>query len=1688
MSPRDKRYLALVEKALATFYTFEEWADYVTFLSRLTKALAFPEKPRSLLWIPLQEQVLDKLAHCLSPTRPSGVHQKALQVYASLFDALTLRELNCTVAVWLPGLLLVLSYGSTQVKPQLLSLYEHKLLEPLESATLRMITRPLMLLLLAGLDDENSEIFADCLRLMKRLKEKLGNNAHFWKELFLCIICSPEKRVGALHVCLAYLPVLTTIQLGNERVYSAEAQACLVGKGGLLVRAFAAALDTQTSFNPATDIVVIRAFFDLLLARLPLDLPVLTELVAERDKQLLVMACVRTTLRREMSLNRRLWAWFLGPSSSHDTLDAAARKQFFCDHAVMHVSDGLLTMLESGAARDITAALRMALALIIDKWEISQPVTSAVFCPVLQTCRRAVAAKNTLANDILHETSLFFNQVEAVYIWRYVTCDLLTSDRANDHEMLLFVLKTFELPDSPTAHHIHLAILVHLQCSTIDDAFLDTLEALVGLARPELLVPAGASRIELNAAELIQAVQQYYRELSTDEGAVFSIDDARLTHALLERLKALYAASCTSPSHAPRLSAVLCKFVYAVPRLEKQRYAGDQRLIDTVLCPVSTARAAQKAADAPAVVFGLFRLCRYLGTIMDRAEKAQLLKVVMCSLWAVLVSLRPANYQVEAVKAVFELPSCFRETEVEAGLVAMVLAASSEMRYRAFTTLWTHAAEIDDAHVLLTRPLFVILDGAPDASTGEYSEFGRFLAHILKDSTASRLFQIVCEPLVAFLSRQNPADVLQPDDDLALLNYHAQTLRSVVCTNIRAAKDAMSRKLDAAGRLVEYSRLLDSWKVSTYKTLVLRIVAGLLLLKHVPGDTDTAHSFDAFVALTAATHELVSVCTSGSDSALDALFGGLVEACAFYVDQTLIDARYEKMVALTLRAMHCALVEAKSLHVALQYAQCDAGDGPPRLVTVMLLCIAACDAPGIFDAWFRVFCASLHVLSGSILDFLLAANAAILAKMRGYFDRLRAFDCMPGGGSPEDSVLLLLAGLESTTVTAHSHIVPMAVGASPAPGDGFLGNIITGVFQIEAPGARADDDTLVARVLDALSQVCVAAYTMWDWLDAQAGASVLHAAPHSAMNVAITVRFRARKLLECLGELERQRVIETVVGTAAGARAPLSASAALTESAPLSPITPSAPSAPLFPPASAIKLLHVLDSGREQLSVLHILNAIRTRCHTAAVPERERARFYGGVTALQLAAFLSTYVDSMDHDTVDEVWEALAKFTKDAVAHAAQYAAVLVDLLDLFRAVAARTTARRLAHRDVAATYAATLGAVLSRKQDVVDAWGGEETRLYTRLAAHAACWGTVLLDPDKVSAAAHSVVSALVVPKMRSKSEPIAPHVSSLLHAVGDACPVKAWKLAVQDVFTDNSFFATGRFADDTWQRCVQLWIASDPDKSTEYVARVVPQSPSATANIFAWSDASEIHSAAGMLRLLAYLCVVLPRDSFAPQLGDLFARLAAAWQAAAGAGHAGHVADAGGGAGASAGHSAPAVQGAVLTMLRAVTLRCSEPHLVAHWPFITQTLARAMLRFADMTPRELAQLGKAPLGVLLAACKLLDQLLLLGSDEFNTCAWLFVGSGSVTDTASVAYVDRLAKKTEALMMRDTPILVERPRDGEPATPLLSGVRSIKSTALLKVFLGLLSYIHYERTYGLISGSVEACEAELLADLGLRG
>ena len=106
-----RRYASNVERALSLFDTaLQEWADYIAFLGRLLKVKcqlagqnsqlkfmqqALQSKPSGTADVPYEALVAKRLAQCLDPTLPSGVHQKVLEVYAYVFSTLDVGFRPC---------------------------------------------------------------------------------------------------------------------------------------------------------------------------------------------------------------------------------------------------------------------------------------------------------------------------------------------------------------------------------------------------------------------------------------------------------------------------------------------------------------------------------------------------------------------------------------------------------------------------------------------------------------------------------------------------------------------------------------------------------------------------------------------------------------------------------------------------------------------------------------------------------------------------------------------------------------------------------------------------------------------------------------------------------------------------------------------------------------------------------------------------------------------------------------------------------------------------------------------------------------------------------------------------------------------------------------------------------------------------------------------------------------------------------------------------------------------------------------------------------------------------------------------------------------------------------------------------------------------------------------------------------
>ncbi|XP_077977408.1 protein DOP1A-like isoform X2 [Glandiceps talaboti] len=284
-----RAYVAAVEKALKNFEYSSEWADLISALGKLNKVLQanskYPVIPKRLL-------IGKRLAQCTHPALPSGVHLKALETYDIIFKNVGSKRLAQDLFLYSAGLFPLLGNAAMSVKPVLLNLYEEHYL-PLNEH-LKPGLNGLLLGILPGLE-EGSEHFE---RTNSLLEQVCGvtDSVAFHTALWDCVLCSPMARLPAITFVLSYV----------SKHVPLEGQLYFMGSDTTkMVTAVTAALHDAS-------VLVQRSMLDFLLQCLPMH----TERLEKEDTVLVTMASLNVVLRRDMSLNRRLYAWLLGGDSN----------------------------------------------------------------------------------------------------------------------------------------------------------------------------------------------------------------------------------------------------------------------------------------------------------------------------------------------------------------------------------------------------------------------------------------------------------------------------------------------------------------------------------------------------------------------------------------------------------------------------------------------------------------------------------------------------------------------------------------------------------------------------------------------------------------------------------------------------------------------------------------------------------------------------------------------------------------------------------------------------------------------------------------------------------------------------------------------------------------------------------------------------------------------------------------------------------------------------------------------------------------------------------------------------------------------------------------------------------------------------------------------------------------------------
>uniref|UniRef100_A0A8D0DVU4 DOP1 leucine zipper like protein A n=1 Tax=Salvator merianae TaxID=96440 RepID=A0A8D0DVU4_SALMN len=382
--------------------------------------------------VPKKLTIGKRLAQCLHPALPGGVHRKALETYEIIFKIIGPKRLAKDLFLYSSGLFPLLANAAMSVKPALLSLYEVYYL-PL-GKTLKPGLQGLLTGILPGLE-EGSEYYERTNTLLEKVAAAVDQSA-FYSALWGSLLTSPAVRLPGISYVLSHL----------NRKLSMEDQLYIIGSDiELMVEA------VSTSVQDSS-VLVQRSTLDLILFCFPFHMSQATR----PDMIRILSAALHVVLRRDMSLNRRLYAWLLGfdnngatigpRSTRHSNPEEHATYYFntFSKEMLVQAMVGILQINVHGEESTLMQDLKPFRILIslLDKPELGPAILEDVLIEVFRTlytqCKAELdlQTESTFSKDhtqlssklrenkktaeLIKTANLLFNSFEPYYMWDYI--------------------------------------------------------------------------------------------------------------------------------------------------------------------------------------------------------------------------------------------------------------------------------------------------------------------------------------------------------------------------------------------------------------------------------------------------------------------------------------------------------------------------------------------------------------------------------------------------------------------------------------------------------------------------------------------------------------------------------------------------------------------------------------------------------------------------------------------------------------------------------------------------------------------------------------------------------------------------------------------------------------------------------------------------------------------------------------------------------------------------------------------------------------------------------------------------------------------------------------------------------------------------------------------------------------------
>ncbi|ETW86774.1 hypothetical protein HETIRDRAFT_30556 [Heterobasidion irregulare TC 32-1] len=1623
--------------------------------------MQFKEIPRKIV-------VAKRLSQCLNPALPSGVHQRALDVYSHILAVVGSEGLKRDMALWASGLFPFLEYAATSVKPTLLNICDTYFL-PLQ-AGLRPIMKSFILALLPGLEEETGEFFDKVLSLLDRLSGTVSPS-FFLQNIWLVMLTTPSARGTSLTFLSRRLPRLNGDEVGRDI--------------GLMIRAFAAALEDD-------NLLVRRSALDLLLQSLRMDNAAVQKASAE-DRAILMRAATSVVMRRDSSLNRRLYTWLLGPQENSEQ-----QTQYFKSNALELLRATLQEEMFSPSAEYSESRPFKIFISLLDKWEVGGPLTEVLVLDAFNALKKAMLSSLDNNDEIVMTASTLYQAVEPRVVWR---------------QLLGSILQEI-IGDGIDCEAIHLARFILTTFHVQDDEIQTLHFPLVFAAVVEIVKVIPFSHFFRVASIYNNAVLQYQFSTSVSKPSLRSL----ATHftTAFKNVVELSIACAKDLCHATRKDASLRDIFVQSLLLVTQLVEGLGGRADL------KAKVDWDPVEWLAVILTVIEQENTTFIVVDRVislvialhhtsglepgVSIQARQTTFKMIHTLFRYLRPncTVYHARAVNLIWALENVTKRPYVES-IVAQGLTSPQSRNvqesYEAFGVFWrlTEDSLLPGFHFKV--PIMIVLDTlkSDDPNLRRVGEtwmrcslksYLRVLDPILFDLLDPALRRT---PSVSKINGKELRDFsYERPIDQSYITYLLETLLSIVRFGgqgfSKTARTSHVRRSHHAG-LVER---IEACNCPHLYASFLRFLQSECKHRRV----ERMGSANIIIQSTAIDLLQAIVARGDVDGlALEGIEAAVIGKLYFSVHMKRIDLQ-NKLLHLLHSVISAttatATRTAKPTTVASVDGMPERPPSPigsqelggqmhsvnPLLVQTLIDGIAVSSNRPVLQHWLDFilmtvpqFQHALQAVVSPLSDCVGRQLRSSLADISRVFTDKQEDEDLQSMTTDADFTMLLNA-LErliilnlKTSDTAQAEDDSILPEKSPGGEGGGLLGMMTTVFGSETiPIVPEEQMTARSPGYRSLHEGIRVLYTIWStmtWPESKSWTPK----DDSLSMICSKSRLRCRRVFEHFFRVQAPEVLESIIDCWNR-----------------------------DPSVSAFELVDALTSSAQ--SVVHMV-CESISCRVPGLTERGRKQVVN--PDLNLFRFLEQYLQQLEGPLALQVWGRLHQLAKDILGNLKDFKNQLYPVLRCVSVLAdkmTQTTAMedRRVRKELQDTFGKLLDSVVvsaGRNSDqsswirrgAKESLNGRDSPVPRGNISTIALHGQInryvastalpslrrfLMDNDKITAACVNIVYYIITPSMKGKPRPLDVDdiiLQMILEMSRIPAALKAWRSVVSDILSDNRFFNSPLEAGRGFRSITKALIDTDKTAFSELLGKVTT-APS--TNIFTNREYENLLRSLN-LRRLSYALYCGEKNQFLTSLPTVQEKLVDVLRNV----------------------PAPIVQAEVYLCVRVLLCRLSAHNLVSFWPVILTEMYRLLDQLMTILPTD----GSEDLPLVLSACKFLDLLLVLQTEDFQVYQWIFI-----TDTVDAVYrpddwlpeamFDQLAEIGSRLPITEGVVPSSR---GPPSSPLfatsideersmrrpmLNDLRQIDSIRDLVPFFSSVSIASYESVY-MSGGNIDWEEVE---------